>query len=68
MYSGGEYRDPAGLLFCGRGRLCLRAYQASFRQDGKKVMLMTTRTLSDSRVFNRGLLGLYYTMRHLRTT
>jgi hypothetical protein len=67
-YSGGEYRDPAGLLGCGRGGLRLRAYQASLRQDGKKVMLMTTRTLSESRIFNLGLLGLFYTMRHLRTT
>jgi hypothetical protein len=67
-YWGSEYRDPAGLLSCSRGGLCLRAYRASRRQDGKKVMLTTTRTLSDSRVFKRGLLCLYYKMRHLRTT
>jgi hypothetical protein len=67
-YSGGEYRDPAGLLSCGRGGLRLRVYRASLRQDGKKVMLTTTRTLSDSRVFNCGLLCLYYTMHHLSTT
>jgi hypothetical protein len=67
-YSSGEYRDPAGLLSYGRGGLHLRAYWASLRQNGRKVMLTTTRTLSDSWVFNRGLLCLYYTMRHLRTT
>jgi hypothetical protein len=43
-YSGGEYRVPAGLLSCGRGGLLLRAYGASLQQDGKKVMLTTTRT------------------------
>jgi hypothetical protein len=49
--SGGEYRVPAGLLSCGTGGLRLRAYRASLRQDGKKVMLTTTRTFSDARVF-----------------
>jgi hypothetical protein len=67
-YSGGEYRDPAGLLSCGRGGLRLRVYWASLRQDGKKVMLTTIQTFSDSRVFNRGLLCLYYSLHCLRTT
>jgi hypothetical protein len=39
----------------GRGGLRLRAYRSSLRQNRKKVMLTTTRTLSDTRVFNYGL-------------
>jgi hypothetical protein len=68
VFPGGEYRVPAGLLSCGRGGLRLRAHRASLRQDGKKVMLPTTRTLSDSRVFHRGLLCSNYTMHRIITT